>query len=449
VSEPAQPDLQSLCDQLAAGELDQLNQSLRALPIDDAARWIDRLDDAQQGEVLNRLQPELVAALITQLPPGRGASLLETMEPAAVAGALRHLPSNDQVDLLAELPEKKGDILAAMPVEAAQRLVRLLTYPEGTAGGLMVNEYLTYHAGLSVAEVIDDLRANAERYARFDVQYAYVLDEQARLIGTLRLRDLLLMSLEQPIQQAMIQNPQTITAETTLDQLQRKFDRLGYLGLPVVDEERRVLGVVLRNDVEEALADRSERTYLLMSGLLGGEELRSMRWTHRIARRAPWLAVSLLLSTLAASVIGWYEETLAAVIALAACLPVISGVGGNAGNQSMALSIRELSLGLIEPDEFAWVIGKEALVALMNGLLMAILLGTIVVVWQRNLTLGFVVGLAILASTVLAAVLGGVVPLALRRLGWDPALASGPILFTTVDLCGFLFTLTLADLILT
>lgn len=133
------------------------------------------------------------------------------------------------------------------------------------------------------------------------------------------------------------------------------------------------------------------------------------------------VAVSLLLSVTAASVIGWYEETLAAVISLAVFLPVISGVGGNAGNQSMAFSIRELSLGLIEPHEFSWVIVKEARVALCNGLLMGSILGLVAIGWQNNWMLGLVLAIALLSSTVLASILGGIIPMALKHLGWDPA----------------------------
>lgn len=448
MSDESNQPASSFQELLAAGDLAQLNAQLRAALLDDAARFVDRLDEEHLAEVLDHLDGELMAGILTQLPDSRGAELLQRMSPTAAATALRQLPSNDQVDLYGGLGEQAAAILAAMPAEAAQHMLRLSTYAEGTAGGLMTSEFLTYRQRQTVAEVIDDLRAKAERYARFDVQYAYVLDDDGRLVGTLRLRDLLLLSTDLSIRQAMNDEPQVVSAADTLDQLERRFDRLKYLALPVVDDDRRLLGVVLSSDVEEALADRSERTYLLMSGLLGGEELRSMRWKVRVGRRLPWLAVSLLLSTVAASVIGWYDETLAAVFPLAVFLPVISGVSGNAGNQSLALSIRELSLGLLEPHEFGRVVAKELLVAAANGLAIALLLGSIAYAWQGSPTLAAVIGIAILSSTMLAAILGGVIPLALKRIGWDPALASGPILFTTVDLCGFLFTLMLADWVL-
>jgi magnesium transporter len=226
----------------------------------------------------------------------------------------------------------------------------------------------------------------------------------------------------------------------------RFFDRHPFFAVPVVDAADQLLGVVLRVDVEEATAERADRRMLLMSGVLEGEESRTMSWTFRVARRAPWLLVSLLLSLAAASVIGWYQETVASAIALAVFLPVVSGMGGNSGNQ--ALAIRELSLGLIQPQEFRWVILKEASVGLANGLLLGASVAALCLVWQRDVRLSAVVGAAIAMNTLFAACLGGIVPLVLKRCRLDPALASGPVLSAITDLCGFLIALVLADLLL-
>jgi magnesium transporter len=173
-----------------------------------------------------------------------------------------------------------------------------------------------------------------------------------------------------------------------------------------------------------------------------------MSWTSRVLRRAPWLVVSLVLSLAAASVIGWYQETLAVAIALAVFLPVISGMGGNSGNQALAVSIRELSLGLVQPQEILWVVLKEISVGLTNGLFLGLAVATICFAWQRNIRLSVVVGAAIALNTLVAACLGGILPLLLKKCRLDPALASGPVLAAVNDLCGFLFALVLADLLL-
>jgi magnesium transporter len=279
-------------------------------------------------------------------------------------------------------------------------------------------------------------------------QYAYIMDDADRLIGVLRLRDLLLLERSEPVRMAMTPEPHRVRADATMDEVLRFFDRHPFFGVPVVDSDDRLLGVVLRADVEEATCDRTNRQMLLMSGILAGEESRSMTWASRVIRRAPWLGVSLLLSLVAASVIGWYQETLSAAIALAVFLPVISGMGGNSGNQALAVSIRELSLGLVQPQEFKWVVLKEVSVGLTNGLFLGLAVATLCFAWQGSARLSVVVGAAIALNIVVAACLGGIVPLVLKRWRLDPALASGPVLAAVNDLCGFVFALVLADLLL-
>lgn len=444
----AERTIESLSELIDSGNSDRFRALLAEMPPGEGARLITRLTKDQQRRVLEWLTLDDAASLLRAVPQSSAADFLRLLPHDAAAQLLGHLPSNEQADLLAEMGTDAVPLLAAMPDEASSNLRRLAVYPENSAGGLMVTEYVVYRDDATVADAIDDLRKNAARYSRLEVQYAYVVDRSDRLVGTLRLRDLLLLDRDDAIRDAMTTETKTVSPDTTLEQLERLFDRFGYYGLPVVDSDGRMLGVVLRVDVEEAISARAERDMLVRSGVLGGEELRSMPWSSRIARRTPWLAVSLLLSLTAASVIGLYEETLAAVISLAVFLPVISGMGGNAGNQAMAVSIRELSLGLIEPHEFAWVLFKESSVAIVNGLIMGISLGLIAWFWDGSAVLGGVVGVSIVVSTVWAACLGGIVPLALRRVGWDPALASGPILFTTIDLCGFLFALAFAKAML-
>jgi magnesium transporter len=357
-------------------------------------------------------------------------------------------PSNEQADLVAELGSTAAAVLRDLAAETANRAERLSQYSPDTAGGLMVAELLRFPETASVADVIDDLRAHAEEYKRLQAQYAYIVDDLERLIGVLRLRDLLLLDRDDLLSQAMSRNPVRVHADLPLDELLRLFDKHPFFGVPVVDAENRLLGVVLRADVEEASSERADRRWLFASGVIGGEEVRSMTWSSRVLRRAPWLAISLLLSMVAASVIGWYQETLTSAIALTVFLPVISGMGGNSGNQALAVSIRELSLGLVQPQEFLWVVAKEAVVGLINGLLLAVIVAALAWGWQRSIRLSAVVGIAVALNTLVAACLGGIVPLVLKRWRLDPALASGPVLSAVTDLCGFLIALVLADLIL-
>jgi magnesium transporter len=440
--------LDRLAEQLPPGGSGELEGWLALLPADEAPRWLTRLDTSDQKRLLEQLPAEHAAQLLTGFSSSQVAHLLALLEPARAAALLEHFPSNDQADILADLGEGGAAVLAALAPQAARQAERLSRYAADTAGGLMIAEYLAFQAGARVADVIADLRAHAREYARLQAQYAYVSDAGQRLIGVLRLRDLLLLERDDSLSQAMTRDPLRVTADMPLDELLRVFDRHPYYGLPVVDSDDRLLGVVLRAEVEEASSERSDRRFLVASGVLGGEEYRSMTWQSRVLRRAPWLAISLVLSLGAASVIGWYQETLASTIALAAFLPVISGMGGNSGNQALAVSIRELSMGLVQPQEFLWVVGKESMVGVTNGILLAAAVAALAWAWQRNVHLSAVVGIAIALNTLVAACLGGIVPLLLKRWRLDPALASGPVLAAVNDLCGFLFALVLADLLL-
>jgi len=206
--------------------------------------------------------------------------------------------------------------------------------------------------------------------------------------------------------------------------------------------------MLLRSAVGEALADRSEATFLKSQGIVGGEELRTMPVVHRSRRRLTWLSVNIVLNVVAASVIAFYQETLAAVIALAVFLPIISDMSGCSGNQAVAVSMRELSLGLVRPSEILRVWMKEVSVGLLNGLVLGLLLAALAWAWQGNPFLGAVVGAALMLNTVVAVSIGGTVPLVLRRLNVDPALASGPILTTVTDICGFVLLLGIASSVL-
>ena len=222
----------------------------------------------------------------------------------------------------------------------------------------------------------------------------------------------------------------------------RRFD---CLVLEVDDAEGRLLGVLQASAVRERLAENVGEDYGKAAGIIGGEELRSMPLRIRCSRRLAWLSLNIVLNIAAASVIAMHQDTLEAVIALAVFLPIISDMSGCSGNQAVAVSMRELSINVTRPRDFLYVWGKEAMVGLINGALLGLLLGTIAWLWQGNATLGAVVGLALALNTLVAVSIGGTVPLVLRGLKLDPALASGPILTTVTDMCGFFLVLTMAS----
>jgi magnesium transporter len=209
-----------------------------------------------------------------------------------------------------------------------------------------------------------------------------------------------------------------------------------------------MVGVVKRSAIMEASSRQVKNSFLKIAGIIGGEELRAMPLLQRSFRRISWLGPNIVLNIIAASVIAFYQDTLQAVIALAVFLPIISDMSGCSGNQAVAVSIRELALGQIKPTEYLRIFLKEGGLGLINGTLLGLLLGMVAFLWKGNLYLGLVVASALALNTVLSVLIGGSVPLALRRMRIDPALASGPILTTVTDMCGFFFVLSFASAVL-
>jgi magnesium transporter len=312
----------------------------------------------------------------------------------------------------------------------------------------MITEFLAFPDHLTVGELIDELRGAPEDYSEYEVQYIYVVNEMGRLEGVLRLRDLLLTPNRVPISQIMLRSPIAVRDDTALTRLERLFDRHPFLAIPVVDADQILIGVLRRFDIEEAAESRSGGEFLKSQGIVGGEELRSMPLRRRAGRRLSWLSVNIVLNLAAASVIAAYQDTLAAAIALAVFLPIISDMSGCSGNQAVAVSIRELSLGLLLPRDFARVWLKEISIGLINGTALGLLLGLAAFLWKQNLTLSMVVAAAMALNTLIAVSLGGLIPLLLRRMRVDPALASGPLLTTVTDMCGFFLVLSMATAVL-
>jgi magnesium transporter len=241
--------------------------------------------------------------------------------------------------------------------------------------------------------------------------------------------------------------PVVVPVDMELGDLEDLFEKHPFLGLPVVESDGRLAGVVSRTAVMDASRERLESDAMKLQGVVG-DELRSMPLLLRSRRRLAWLSANILLNVLAATVIASYEETLAAVIALAFFLPMVSDMSGCSGNQAVAVTMRELSLGLVRPIDVFRVWVKEASVGAINGIVLGLLIGVVAWVWMDNSALGLVIGAALAINTVIAVSIGGVVPLIVKRLGQDPAAASGPLLTTITDIAGFFLVLSIATLMM-
>ena len=439
-------DIQTLIE---AGDALRLFDFIDQMSPTETARAISRLSSEDQGRLFQLLAPSDAAEIIEDISDVQAADLIDDLPPEQAAAILEELDSDHLVDLLGEMDEEDAEaILEQMKPEDAEEARQFMAYPPDTAGGLMVSEYLSFSIGTTIAEVLKDLQDNREDYADYHVQYFYVTDDDQRLVGVLRMHDLLFPKRSAKLESIMIRDPLKLAVDSRLDELREFFEDHDLFGAPVVDDRGVMVGVVLPESVEEARRERTVKQFLGLSGIIGGEEFRTMPLFNRAGRRLSWLSLNIVLNIVAASVIALYQDTLAAAITLAVFLPMVSDMSGCSGNQAVAVSMRELSLGLVRPNELVRVMRKESVLGVLNGLALGVLLGGVAFLWKGNPFLGLVVGGALAANTVVAVTLGGLLPLFLKRLKMDPALVSGPLLTTVTDMCGFFFVLSFASTIL-
>lgn len=440
---------ETLSQLLAGGTKSEIIDFLDVLEASESARAISRLPEEEQQLLFTKLGPEDAADLIEGFTDTQVADIVENMPFEQAAAIMDELPSDQLADVLGEMDDKaSASILASMEEKGAAEARMLLNYATDCAGGLMVSEFLAFRADDTIRDVLNDLQENQEKYSNYNVQYLYVVDSGGKLTGVMRMHDLLFPSRQTRLGAIMIPSPLSVPDSASLNDLKNFFEEHKLFGVPVVDDQRRLIGVVLPSAVEEEFNKQKTKTFLRLSGIIGGEEFRTMPLLSRSGRRLAWLSMNIVLNIVAASVIALYQETLAAAIALAVFLPMVSDMSGCSGNQAVAVSMRELALGLVKPGEILWVVLKEVRVGIINGVILGILLGMVAFIWQKNVWLGIVVGGALAANTLVSVILGGALPLLLKRIKMDPALVSSPLLTTVTDMCGFFFVLSFAAAVL-
>ena len=402
--------LAQLQDLIASAEFESAEKILDDLEPTERTRILSRLSLEEKHALVTHINFEDAADLLHEMPELQAVRLLDQIEPSQAAQILEELPKDEQADLVGEMPvQSMNAILAEMPESDAARVRSLVDYDDEVAGGIMIVEHLAFRELDTVGGVIEYMRNRVDELSDFSVQYVYVVNAKNKLLGVLRLRDLLLSPNNTQISTIMIADPVSVSVTTPLESLHAFFAEHSFIGLPVIDSNDSLVGVLRRGDVEEAMAEHFADDFRKAQGIVS-EEIRTMPTMLRSRRRLAWLSINILLNIAAASVIAIYQETLSQVIALAVFLPIISDMSGCSGNQAVAVSMRELSLGLVNPNEVIRVWLKEISVGIINGFALGILIAGVACLWQGNPWLGGVVGLAMMLNTVIAVSLGGTLP---------------------------------------
>ena len=440
-------------DLLAAVEDGSVNRCREWLDRSDRANTIQtvsNLPDSDRAALVGLLDAEDAVDLLSMLPGNQVIDTIIELDAEKAAGIIQELSSDERADLIRSLDTEDAEaILTRLDEPMVADIRRLAAYDDDRAGSLMLSEYLAFRETDTVRELLADIEHNAEQYAGYNIQYTYVVDSAGLLHGVLPLRNVILARRATPVREVMIANPVSVVDTATLDEVREVFREYSFLGLPVVDAAGRLVGVIEASDVARADVEEADERYRQSQGIVGGEELRSMPLLLRSRRRLAWLSANIVLNIIAASMIALHQDTLEAVIALAVFLPIISDMSGCSGNQAVAVTMRELTLGVTRPKDLVRVLFKEVSLGLINGSVLGILIGTVAYLWKGSIVLSCVVGASLAFNTIIAVCIGGLVPLVLKRFKADPALASGPILTTITDMCGFFIVLTLASMVLT
>ena len=435
---------EALHDAVEAADGQQVAEIVESNTSQEVLRQASLMKAGERDQLISILAPETAAELIDEAPAGLAANMIEGLDSDVAAKIMEELPSDTRADIVNDIKKRNAEsILSAMDADTAEDVRKLSQYAPDTAGGLMERETFTFLSDETVGTVLKRMIADDEEYERYRGQHPYILDQSGRLVGVVSLRGLLrnkravlLVDIMKPVI--------SVTPDTSQDELVTLFDENPFLGVPVIDGEGILLGIVSRTELAEAVLERAEQQSLSRQKI--GDELRSMPTLLRSRRRLAWLSSNIVLNIIAASVISAYEETLAAVIAIAIFLPMVSDMSGCSGNQAVGVSMRELALGLTRPVDLFHVLRKELSVGIINGIVLGILIGIVAWLWKDNAYLGLVIGLALSVNTLIAVSIGGTVPLILKNFGIDPAVASGPLLTTVTDMAGFFLVLSLASL---
>jgi len=391
-------------------------------------------------ELLVQRNSSLASEALSELGVDRGVELLLDMSAEEISRLLEELDPDDTAEFVGNLPtELQEEILGAMRHKDAAEVQDLLQYPEQTAGRIMNPKVFSLHEDMTVGEAITRLQSSDEVEMVF---YIYLVDDRNHLVGVLSLRQLLLKRPDRRLKDIMV--PKVFSARTDTDQedVARLVDSYNVLAIPVVDEENKLVGVITVDDVIDVIKEEATEDIYRLAGLDVHERVFSPPGTS-VRMRIPWLVVSLATAFMAAFVVSLFEGAIQQFAVLAVFMPVVPLLGGNAGTQTLTVMVRGIALGELSWSNSKRALVKEILVGAVNGVAVGCLVALIAFLWKGSPVLGLALGLAMVGNLLVAAVMGTLVPLALRWLKVDPALASSVFVTTATDVCGFVFFLGL------
>lgn len=429
---------------LEKGERWRVTQVLNSVHPADAAEILEALPDEEKRELFEVWDADHSADALLEMDEEEQVEIAEHLRLAVISEILSEMPADDAVDLLGDLStDRAARILEKIEPEKRLHLEKLLKHREDTAGGLMTPKIISLNKSMNTQEAIDYLRKQGP--SAKEIYYIFVVDENNRLAGVLSLRDLIIAQPNAFVKNIMDEN--VIYAPANVDQeevarIMRKYD---LLALPVVSDDMKLLGMVTVDDVMDVMQNEATEDMYRMVGL-SAEEKVSNPIRVSLKRRLPWLYVNLMTAMLSASVVAFFQSTVARLAILAVFMPIVANQGGVGGSQVATILVRGLALGELDKAMARRAIIKELSLGALNGIAIGSVIALLAFIWKGSPMLGIIVGMAMMLNLIAAGLAGMAVPLTLRKLGIDPAIASSIFVTTVTDACAFFFVLALATL---
>lgn len=435
-----------LSEALESGVKYRVSRLVHGLSAAEIGDLLESLPPAKRLAVWDLVDPELDGEVLVEVNDEVRAGLIRGMTPDELVAAVGELDLDDLADILDDLPDAViSKVLRSMDRQDRERLDRVLSYPQDSAGGLMDPDVLTIRPDVNLDVVLRYLRARGELPEIFDL--LFVVDRAGRYLGSLKLADLLTRDPASTVAEHMDRSLRTIPVELSASQVATEFEHHDLVSAPVTDAEQRVLGTITIDDVVDVIREQAEHSVLTMAGLDEEDDMFAPA-LQSAPKRWLWLAVNLVTALMAAGVLYFFEPTLDQIVATAVLFPIVMSMGGIAGTQTLTLMVRGMATGQVSASNAHALMKKELAVGVMNGAVFAFVVGTIAALWFGQARLGLVIAVAILLNLVAGALAGALIPVVLRRLSIDPALAGGVVLTTVTDIVGIFAFVGLATFVL-
>lgn len=429
---------------IEARDFSALKELLSSLHSSDTGRLLMALEEDEAVELFKLLDTESASEVLLEVDEQLRKALISSISPAELIEVVEEMETDDAADVISELPVKEArQVLEGIGREEALEVEKLLVYPEDTAGGKMQTELVSVNEDSTVQQTIEEVRRKSKEIA--NISNVFVVDRDIRLVGTVPLDRLILASPDEKIKTIADKDPMKVSTDVDQEEVAKIFQRYDLISMPVVDQENRLLGRITIDDVVDVIEDEIFEDFYKMAGV--NKELRAFDPPVRSIRmRVPWLLLNLVTAFLAASVVKIFQGTIEHFVTLAVLMPIVAGLGGNAATQTITVIVRGLAIGELELKDARWVLFKESLVGLANGLLTGGVAALVAYFLGAKVAIGLLLFLAMTANMIMAGLVGTVIPLVLKWRNHDPAISSSIFVTACTDITGFFTFLGLATI---